>query len=292
MAQKQPYIHLRGSARTDKGIQRNNNEDSVFLWMENHQMLAVVADGMGGAAAGEQASRIAVDTVNEQIFEAIISAPMLTEDFVLENLTDAVRHANNNIIERAIELPEYNGMGTTLTLALAREGDFFFAHVGDSRAYFVDGYDGSFMQLTADHSFVQALVDAGHLSADDADSHPMRNVLYRALGQAPDLDVDLISGVRMNHGDRLVLCSDGLTLHVKPYEIAEITLSTDDPDEIAELLIAQANERGGKDNISVVVIVATANLSILETQEAEIELLDLEDDDPTTPMHHPNGHEG
>ncbi len=285
-----PYVRLRGSARTDKGIQRSNNEDSVHFELHAEQLFAMVADGMGGAAAGEEASRIAVETVNHHFVDYILPMPSLSEDELLERLLSAVQQANQNIIERAKQMPEYKGMGTTLTMALARDGMFLFAHVGDSRAYFIDGYNGSIIQLTADHSFVQALVDAGHIRPDEADHHPMRNVLYRALGQAPDLDVDLISGVSLQSGDRIVLCSDGLTLHVKGHEIAEIALSDDDPDRIAAALIELANQRGGKDNISVVVIVASLDTTTLETEEAELELLDHEDDDPTTPLHSPNGH--
>jgi protein phosphatase len=117
----------------------------------------------------------------------------------------------------------------------------------------IDGQDGVITQITSDHSFVEALVTAGHITREEAETHPMKNVLYRALGQAEDLDVDVYYA-RVQHDDRLVLCSDGLTLHVKPDEIAEHALAEGDPEAASQRLIDLANERGGKDNVSVIVI--------------------------------------
>lgn len=284
-------IRLKSSARTDRGMQRPHNEDSVHLWAEDQHALAVIADGMGGAVAGEEASRIAIETVSE-LFARPLLANSTSYDSDGDNdlatrLVETVREANTNIIARAISRPELKGMGTTLTLAFARHEEVMLAHVGDSRAYLVDGHDSGIVQLTADHSFVQALVDAGHITSEEADNHPMRNVLYRALGQSHDLDVDLISGIRLNVGDRIVLCSDGLTLHVKPHEIAAIVMDSDDPDHASRMLIDIANQRGGKDNISVVVIVAVASASNYHANHAEhpLETLSYEDDDdPTLPM--------
>jgi serine/threonine protein phosphatase PrpC len=165
-----------------------------------------------------------------------------------------IKTANLNIREKAIEVPKLKGMGTTMTLAFARRSELNIVHVGDSRAYQVDGYDGEIRQLTSDHSFVQALVDSGHITAEEAEHHPMRNVLYRALGQDQNVDVDSYTDLRLNIGDSLVLCSDGLTLHVAPHEIASAVMEDKDPDKATEKLLALANSRGGKDNISVIVI--------------------------------------
>jgi protein phosphatase len=282
-------IRLMSSARSDKGMQRGNNEDSIHLWAQEQAVLAVVADGMGGAVAGEEASRIAVETINRQLMSSTFKHPIdydnLPEDDLIDRLAEAVRQANHNIIARSLAAPELKGMGTTLTLTFARHAEVVLAHVGDSRAYLVDGFDHSITQLTADHSFVQALIDAGHISQEEAENHPMKNVLYRALGQSGDIDVDLISGIHLNAGDRIILCSDGLTLHVKPSEISRIALSDDNPDTIGRRLIDLANQRGGKDNISVVTIVAIADGSTpVSDDDDTLVQLDYEDDDPTIPM--------
>ena len=271
-------IRLRGSARTNKGQVRENNEDSVHLWASDEEklLLAIVADGMGGAAAGEEASRTAVDTVFENM-DAIAESDFhtLEEETLVEKLRAAVRNANYRIVQRALEEPELKGMGTTLTLVFARNDHALIAHVGDSRAYRIDGGDGVITQITADHSFVQALVDAGHITDDEADEHPMRNVLYRALGQSSDLDVDVYYNT-LHVGDRLVLCSDGLTLHVRPAEIAEIVNSGEDPDSASQRLVEMANERGGRDNISVIVISVEKD----DTGLGETERMAAADQDP------------
>jgi serine/threonine protein phosphatase PrpC len=283
-------IRLRSSARTSKGRVRQNNEDSVHLWGDEAFVLAVVADGMGGAVAGEEASRIAVETVQEQMVNGIYRKPddygHLDSYDLAEKLESAVKQANANILKRAIARPEFKGMGTTMTMAFARQSDVVLAHVGDSRAYFVDGHDGSISQLTADHSFVQALVDAGHITAEEAEDHPMKNVLYRALGQAPDVDIDVISDGHLLHvGDRLVLCSDGLTLHVKTPEIGAIAMKDSDPNVISQRLIELANSRGGKDNISVIVIVVEGDGTARTTSDAAMEMdMSFPDDDSTLPM--------
>ncbi len=250
-------IRLRSSGRSDTGQMRDNNEDSIHLWSHGeHIVLAVVADGMGGAVAGEEASRIAVESIEKGLINGAINPDTyhhMDEDTLVKQLKISVRNANNNIIDQAQKRPELKGMGTTVTLAFIRNTYAIIGHVGDSRAYLVDGGDGHIMQVTSDHSFVQALVNAGHITEEEAEEHPMRNVLYRALGQSRDIEVDIYYE-QLHVNDRLVLCSDGLTLHVKPQEIAQIALGQDDPDKIAESLIALANKRGGRDNVSVLVI--------------------------------------
>lgn len=277
-------MHLSSSARTDKGRVRQNNEDSIDLWEAGQFVLAVVADGMGGAAAGEEASKIAIETMRERLTDDYHKAPddyaEDDEEYLMERLVDVVKTANLNIRERADQFPELKGMGTTMTLAFARHSDLSIAHVGDSRAYQVDGHDGSIHQLTADHSFVQALVDAGHITDEEAENHPMRNVLYRALGQDHDVDVDAYTDLRLGVGDRLVLCSDGLTLHVKPHEIADTVMAHRKPADATEKLLALANSRGGKDNISVIVILLEATMGE-ETTEVNMAMLN---DDATVPI--------
>jgi protein phosphatase len=266
---------------------RQNNEDSIHLWAHDHDVLAVVADGMGGAVAGEEASRIAIDTIRRKLSNDSHRSPSDYRDYDSDLLAgvlgDAVKDANQNIISKARNVPELRGMGTTLTLAFARGGDVTLVHVGDSRAYYIDGIDGSIRQITSDHSFVQALVDAGHITQEEAEDHPMKNVLYRALGQAEDLDVDVLQDVQIHVGDRLVLCSDGLTLHVNGQEIAEAALEADDPHVISDNLVELANERGGKDNVSVIVIVVEPSEEIMESVGQQFASQE-DDEDPTHPF--------
>jgi PPM family protein phosphatase len=256
-------IRLKCSVRTDTGKVRDNNEDSVGVHdYGDNTILVVVADGMGGAVAGEEASRIAVETIKTDMTAPDKQPPdgdynSADQDGLIQRLRSSIIDANNNIVNRAVDKPELKGMGTTVTMALIFGTNILVGHVGDSRAYLVDGTDGDMTQITSDHSFVQALVAAGHITEDEADDHPMKNVLYRALGQSREVEVD-ISIEQIHIGDRLVLCSDGLTLHVKPHEIAKLAMR-DDPAECSRELIALANERGGRDNISVIVVKAEIN---------------------------------
>lgn len=250
-------IRLRSSARTSTGQVRENNEDNIHLWARDNFVLAVVADGMGGAAAGEEASRIAVDTIQNGLvapeYRGQEQFDDLTDEIITKRLRGAVSAANDLIMQRAASFPDLKGMGTTVTLAFVRKTHAIVAHVGDSRAYLIHGRDNSITQITSDHSFVEALLAAGHITPEQAEDHPMRNVLYRALGQGEEIDVDVYDA-QLRIGDRLVLCSDGLTRHVKPHEIAEIALEEDNPEVSSQRLIDLTNERGGEDNVSVIVI--------------------------------------
>jgi len=205
-------IRLRSSARTSVGQVRENNEDSVHLWPGEQFVLAVVADGMGGAAAGEEASRMAIEAIQAGMSlrtrDNLDQINGLSVDDISERLRTSIQQANLSIMQRALDEPDMRGMGTTVTLAFVRGTEAIIAHVGDSRAYQIDGATQRITQITADHSFVEALLAAGHITPEQAEDHPMRNVLYRALGQAEDLDVDIYT-VRLEIGDRLVLCSDG-----------------------------------------------------------------------------------
>lgn len=294
-------IHLRSSARTNTGKVRENNEDQVFLLEYDHLVLAMVADGMGGAAAGEEASRIAIETIHEGLLnesggyaengttgsgseptnrvnssEVISKIDSMSADVLSDKLRHVIRTANVNIVEHAQNVPELKGMGTTVTMALVRNTYAIIGHVGDSRAYLVDGHDSSISQITSDHSFVEAMVAAGHISRAEAEDHPMRNVLYRALGQAEEVDVDVYHSY-LRVGDRLVLCSDGLTLHVKPHEIARIA-SENRPEVASQKLIELTNERGGRDNVSVVVISIEEEPGEEVTQQEEAFMSSDEDD--------------
>lgn len=266
-------ISLRSSARTSTGQVRQNNEDSIHLWTGDGFVLAIIADGMGGAAAGEEASRIAVETIKAGF------NPNDAEDIpVTERLQDTIHTANMNIVHKAIMAPEMRGMGTTLTLAFIRGTYATFAHVGDSRAYLVESDDQTITQITIDHSYVQALVMAGHITPEQAETHSMGNVLYRALGQNEDVDVDIYYK-RLHIGDRLILCSDGLTRHVKAPELATLAFSDPNPDVVSQKLIDLANQRGGEDNISVIVISVEGDPSAGEEDTAGLTTPFKDEDD-------------
>lgn len=246
-------IRLPSSARTSTGQVRQNNEDNIHLWAGDGFVLAIIADGMGGAAAGEEASRIAVETIKAGF------KPDDSDDTpITERLQDTIHTANLNIVQKATNSPEMRGMGTTLTLAFVRGTYATFAHVGDSRAYLVEPDDETITQITIDHSYVQALVMAGHITPEQAETHSMGNVLYRALGQNEDVDVDIYYK-RLHIGDRLILCSDGLTRHLKANELAKLAFSDPNPDVVSQKMIDLANQRGGEDNISVIVIAVEAD---------------------------------
>ena len=254
---KQP-LHYWGSAKTHPGMVRNNNQDHIYLLELDTFLLAIVADGMGGAAGGEEASRIAIETIQSQVNTEILHdldryVDMDSTALAIQ-LANFVTMANVQIVSRSEEDPSLKGMGTTLTLAFIRQDELILAHVGDSRAYIYREDESKLEQLTVDHSFVQALVQAGHLSPDEASMHPMKNVLYRALGQMPEMDVDIYANTHVYPGDRLLLCSDGLTLHVEEDEIQQVIETESNPFEVTKQLVDLANERGGKDNISVIVV--------------------------------------
>jgi len=236
---------LRWGAATDVGRVRTNNEDSLLV----EPPLFAVADGMGGAAAGEVASAIAVATLKAAFADDRPEAPSR------DALANAVRHANEAIFERARQDPSLRGMGTTLTAValVAEEGDDVLAvvNVGDSRAYRLR--DGELEQVTEDHSLVEEMVRIGRLSADEAAVHPQRHIVTRALGIQPDVEVDCF-GITPFAGDRFVLASDGLTDEVPDHDIASVLRRIPDPEAASRELVDTAMNHGGLDNVTVVVV--------------------------------------
>ena len=226
-------------AKTDVGRIREVNEDSYLV----HEPLFAVADGMGGHIAGDVASSTAVELIEEQ------SDTASAED--MESLARLVRNANSRIWERAQADPSLHGMGTTCTLMLLDGAQAHIAHVGDSRAYLLR--DGKLTQLTEDHSLVGRMVKEGRLRPEEAEHHPQRSIVTRALGVDSSVEVDLLS-VDLNDGDRLLLCSDGLNSMTENSAIREVLESSDDPQTAADRLIELANDAGGEDNITVVVL--------------------------------------
>jgi PPM family protein phosphatase len=255
-------LRFKIAARTDQGRVRKNNQDSVYTGtLKLHGVtarLALVADGMGGAKAGEQASRIASEVTRAQIQrDGTGQAPPGDTEWQ-ELLRTAAREANRRVYEESRSDEDRKGMGTTLTIALIVGERVHVASVGDSRAYLLNAggvtEDGATTaQLTSDHSLVARLVDIGQITAEQARTHPQRNLLYRSIGTDPSVEVDTLSE-QLEPGDVVLLCSDGLVNHVRDEEIAQIALEQLDPDRACEQLVATANERGGRDNISVVIV--------------------------------------
>ena len=233
---------VRAGAATDVGRVREHNEDSILA----DRTVFMVADGMGGHAAGEVASRIAVDTVAE-----LAGSPVRDRDDVVS----ALLLANRRILESVAAHPEQAGMGTTATgLAVVDAGGsdhWAVFNVGDSRVY--RHLDGRLDLLTVDHSEVQQLVDAGLITEAEAARHPMRNVVTRSLGSDPAPVVDVWE-LPAHPGERFVICSDGLSGELTPEQVAEVVARHEDPQACAEALVAAAVDAGGRDNVSAVVV--------------------------------------
>ena len=274
------------AAVSNIGRVRGNNEDRVGLWARHGVILTMIADGMGGAVAGEEASRLALEAIQADfVGEARGSEELdsLPAEEVAEKMRAAIRRANHAIMLRTAGHPQFQGMGTTLTLAFVRGTQVMIAHVGDSRAYLIPGTGARINQITDDHSFVEALLAAGHITPEQASSHPMRNVLYRALGQVEETEADLY--VRpLAAGDWLILCSDGLTRHVNAAEIEGQVRASSTPIEAAQRLVALANERGGEDNISVVALLLEQAADALSLDDTAVGLhqADADPDDQDT----------
>lgn len=241
---------------TDVGRKRRHNEDAYLI--DEERGLFVVADGMGGHAAGEVASRITVESIQEFIAateeEQESSWPFGFNSRVsLEGnrLTTAVEKANEKVMRAVQNRPELKGMGTTVVASLFDGDRATLVHVGDSRAYLFR--DGELRRLTDDHSWVQEQVNAGILSEDEAKSHPLKNVVTRALGGAAHVSVDLIE-VPVRTGDRYLLCSDGLTGMVPDEELFEQFRSGTTLESIVRSLVDLANVRGGVDNITAILV--------------------------------------
>src|ERR1700737_4409385 len=225
-------------AATDTGRQRRANEDALL----SRSPLFVVADGMGGAQAGEGASQIAVDAFKRGLEDSAEPESALA---------DLTQKANSRIHELSHSHTDQAGMGTTLTALYVGEQDVAIAHVGDSRAYCLRG--AQLIRLTDDHSLVDELLRQGRLTPEEAEEHPQRSVITRALGPEGTVEVDTRS-FRAQAGDVYLLCSDGLTTMVSEKEVARLLRQHPRLRDAGEALIAAANEAGGRDNITVVLV--------------------------------------
>jgi protein phosphatase len=235
-------VDLRSAAGTHVGLVRPQNEDSYHC---SHP-LYVVADGLGGHAAGEVASALVVDRLKE-----ISVADDLSPEQAQQQLADAVRDANRQIHRSSTEDPAHAGMGTTVTAAVAVSGTLCFAHVGDSRAYLFR--DGTLERITEDHTPVQRAVRAGVISAEEAVRHPSRHVLAQAVGLDVDVDVDTPT-VELRSGDRIVMCTDGLTDPVPDGDLQRLLGGFDTPQAAVDGLLQAALNGGGPDNVTLIVV--------------------------------------
>jgi PPM family protein phosphatase len=235
--------------KTDKGRVRQNNEDNGGVFVnKNRQRLAIVADGMGGHRAGDVASEMTVSSLKE-MWEN--TDGIHTADDAEEWLRTNIVKVNAELFEHARENSECDGMGTTIEAVIVTELFTTIAHVGDSRSYILN--PSGFQQLTEDHTLVNELVRTGQISEEDAEHHPRKNVILRALGTEIDVKID-IKTIMFEEDDYLLLCSDGLSNKVSNEEMSSVLQTDDSLEQKALTLIKMANENGGEDNITLVIL--------------------------------------
>ena len=273
-------MRLTAQGATDNGRRRAQNQDNVLCYTLPSSGMPVglyaVADGMGGQNAGEVASQITIDTIRDDLWQFLNeSVGMIPEDgaevvtgrlmedgppvelpriSMVDALNDAILRTNQRIRDHGAENPECAGLGSTLTLAMVMGDLALIGNVGDSRTYLIR--EGAISRLTEDHSLVNSLVRSGIITEDDVYTHPQRNLVYQALGTRPDITPGIFTQ-RLQEGDILILCSDGLWEMIRDDEIRRVTESEEDPGRAVRSLVDLANANGGVDNISVVVVRVT-----------------------------------
>lgn len=240
---------VRAVLRTDTGLVRSENQDFGTYTTADEESssypggrLLIVADGMGGHRGGATASRLAAETVKSQYLDSETSD-------IPTALKDSLSRANARIYSEAQSTPELRGMGTTTSVLAVREGEGWLAHVGDSRIYMIR--DGAIQQLTDDHSLVATMVREGLLTAQEAETHPRRNVLQRSMGVAEDVEIDIKGPIELQEGDLFILCSDGLHGVVKEEEMLDVAKLA--IDAAADELLRRSLARGAPDNVTVIV---------------------------------------
>jgi len=238
-------VHITCAGRTDVGVIRSGNEDNYIVVPDRG--IFVVADGMGGHAAGEVASEMAVRYVARELG----SLRGLGDEQVADRMRTAIRGANGAIFQRTLTEPDKRGMGTTVTALVLYDARFLIGQVGDSRAYLLR--DGKLVQLTKDHSYVQEPVDAGYRTPDQARTHPDSNVITRCVSANGDVIPDVYAGA-LKPMDLFLLASDGLTGMVEDPDLVQVLKSGRTPQEQVDALISEANRHGGLDNITAVVV--------------------------------------
>lgn len=226
---------------------RSGNEDNFCTDVNASRGIFVVADGMGGHAAGEVASEMAVEIVRQHL-AAVFD---LDSEEVVQRVADTLKLANREIHGRTLTETDKHGMGTTASVLILAGTRYLIGQVGDSRVYLLRG--GAFTQITKDHSYVQEQVDAGYLTPEQARYHPYSNVITRCVGASPDVEPDIYRG-EVQGGDVFLVASDGLTGMVDDRRLAQLLSSRADPERKVQALISEANGRGGLDNITAIVV--------------------------------------
>jgi PPM family protein phosphatase len=240
-------MQIKVGARTDVGMVRSGNEDNFFAEADTTRGVFVVADGMGGHAAGEVASEMAVQIVARTLLPLQSVKTAGAEDLVARSLKDA----NRAIYERMLAEVDKQGMGTTASVLVLSDEGYLIGQIGDSRIYLLR--DGALVQITKDHSYVQEQVDAGLLTPEQARYHPYSNVITRCVGASDEVEADVYAGA-IRPGDSFLVASDGLTGMVDDRRLQQLLLARSGPGRIVDALIAEANNRGGLDNITAIVV--------------------------------------
>lgn len=235
------------AARTDVGMIRSGNEDNFAVDANGARGIFIVADGMGGHAAGEVASEMAVQIIQRELSPV---TDLLSEE-VTKLVANTLRKANRAIHDRTLTEVDKQGMGTTASVLVLSGSRYLIGQVGDSRIYLMR--DGTLQQLTKDHSYVQEQVDAGFLTPEQARYHPYSNVITRCVGASPDVEPDTYRG-EMRNGDIFLVASDGLTGMVDDRRLGQLLGSRAEPERKVQALISEANGRGGLDNITAIIV--------------------------------------
>ena len=239
---------------TDVGKVRTIDEDSILaadlsfgINSESEKfLLLAVADGMGGHAKGEEASKIALNTLTKTIIPELFGDISFTE--LLEN---GIKNANQQILDYTTKNPESSGMGTTTVCAVIKGNDVHLANVGDSRAYVIS--NDEIRRVTKDHSYVQALIDEGQITEEEAREHPQKNVITKAVGIMESVEPDTMK-LTLDTDESLLLCCDGVIAHLTDEDIHKIICNTNDPQNACQQIVDLANKRGGSDNISLIIL--------------------------------------
>ncbi len=236
---------------SDVGRLRMSNEDAFcFGQLESNAVWAVVCDGMGGASGGKIASQIATDMVGKKIEKCY--KPLMQEKSIQNVILSAVTTANVAVYDRALVDESLLGMGTTIVATIIKDNIACIAHVGDSRAYILNAQKDLFMQITKDHSLVQEMLDAGQITQEQFEHHPIKNIITRAVGVKEKIDIEF-DIVEVEDGDVILMCTDGLTGEIEKDEIFELFKQSDFENLVADY-INKANENGGRDNITAIAV--------------------------------------
>lgn len=242
---------MRFGVKSDTGLIRQINEDSynIIAGYPGIPVCFIIADGMGGHNSGEVASKSSVDFVSSRLLQ--FPMELMEDDEIFSAIGEMVKLSNSHVYELSLEREENYGMGTTLIVAVVHNKKLYIVHIGDSRVYQIR--EGNMERLTTDHSYIEELIMLGSLTREEAENHPKKNIITRAIGCSGEIEIDTYL-TEFRDEDTFLLCTDGLSNMLCEDEIKEIVLNIDDPQAVCEELVKRANEKGGEDNITVIVI--------------------------------------